>query len=353
MIRFWPSLQLIAHVRIAKGVLRILEFKNVLPDFLLHNASDNLQNMHQILSSLILPKVLENRTMGIIEALCKEIESWCYCHCLFLIGVNLDYWDRIQWYSHGNINRLETVRAFIQDENINSRERFNLACAYYLDVDVRNLWEKMSLGCKNYFIIQNTEYRRSIYWLFPVLSGIPLDWSQISETIEFDDFSVYDSRNFFYRNNCGLFQIFPKLKNAEARFRSILNCMLSNQLNPFDLYLCLFRMEDRELYELFNRLFFLQRLVIFRYFLSWPLQGFFLDILERFGSKTSKMFYLELFNFILRDKFKTEWFDHDYVDLVKEMWTSISPKIKSEIEKDTIFPYLKQVLDNDGRLPIP
>ncbi|GFS67996.1 uncharacterized protein NPIL_193551 [Nephila pilipes] len=78
MNRFWPSLKLIAQVRIARGILCNLEFDNIFPNFLRGDELIDLQYMHQILSSLYLPNNLENRTMGIIEALGKPYltRSW-------------------------------------------------------------------------------------------------------------------------------------------------------------------------------------------------------------------------------------------------------------------------------------
>ncbi|GFT59369.1 uncharacterized protein NPIL_132431 [Nephila pilipes] len=353
-IRFWPSLQQIAHVRIARGILRNFEFTHVSPDSLFEDELIDLQYMNRILSSLGLPNVLKSRTMGIIEALSKEIKIWCDGHCLFLIGVNLDYWDRIQWYSHGNINRLETVRAFIQDENINITQRFNLACTYYLEDDVRTMWENMSADYKTYFIIQYFGYRRSRFWLYPVLFlTSPLDWSPISDIIRLENVSVQDSRHFFYASHLGLLQVFPKLENAEARFRSILYFIRARKLHPFDLYSCFSKMEERELDRMFNRLSTEEGLVAFISFLRWPLQGVFLDIFKRFGSRIPGDFFLKLFKYILRTKFKTDWFDHDYVDLLKEMWISISAEIQSQIERDTVFPYLKQLLEHDGQQHVP
>ncbi|GFS68001.1 uncharacterized protein NPIL_193571 [Nephila pilipes] len=353
IIRFWPSLQQIAQVRIARGILSNFEFTNVIPDSLFEDELIVLQYMHRILSSLDLPNVLKNRTMGIIEALSKEIKIWCAGHCVFLIDANLDYWDRIQWYSHGNINRLETARAFIQDENINIRERFNLACAYYLE-DVRTMWENMSTLYRKYFIARCISYRRSRLWLFPVvLQNSPLDWSRISDIIRLETVSIYDSRHFFFKSDLGLLQVFPKLENAEARFRSILYFIRVRKLHAFDLYLCFSKMEEWELDHMFNRLSTEERLIAFISFLRWPLQGLFFDILKRFGNFISGDLFLGLFKYILRKKFKTDWFDHYYVDLLKDMWTSISAEIQSQIQQDAIFPYLKEVLDNDGKQPIP
>ncbi|GFU03302.1 uncharacterized protein NPIL_237771 [Nephila pilipes] len=345
--RFWPFLQLMAQVGVAKGILRNFEFRNVLPDFLCEDGFTDLLSLHQILSSLHLPHDIKNCTMGIIEALGKEISNWCYCHCVFFIDADLDYWHRIQWYSHGTINRLETARAFIRDENISIGHRFNLACAYYLEADVRTLFQNMSLSYRKYFSVRKVEYRSRMFWLDALQTNTSFNWLEISLAVLTDNFSIHNSCNFFHKNCLGLLHAFPKLVNTKARIRSILSSLGSKELHAFDLYLCLSKMEDRHLDNLFDRLSTEQQISVCMSFLHWPLQGLFLDVLELIRRNLTEDFYLELFGIILYENFNTKWFDYDYVDLVKQIWSSLSDYIKSRIGQNRIFPCLKQVLNHD------
>ncbi|GFS68005.1 uncharacterized protein NPIL_193581 [Nephila pilipes] len=349
--RFWPSLQLLTQVRVSKRLSRNFEFRNVLPDFLSEDGFTDLLSLHQILSSLHLPYEITNRIMGIIEALGKEISNWCYCHCVFFIDADLDYWDRIQWYSHGNINCLETARAFIREENINIGQRFNLACAYYLEADVRTLFQNMSASYRKYFSMMKYQFKSRSFWLDALQTSTSLNWSEISLAVVFDDFSFHDFGSVFHRNCLGLLELFPKLVHPEARLRSILNSLGSGELHAFDLYLCLSKTEDPHLNNFFTRLSTEQLLNICLSFLHWPLQSLFLDILGHFGRNMSVEFYLGLFKILLYEKFNAEWFDYDYVYLVKQIWSSLSHYIKSEIERDAIFPILKQVLNLDRQKP--
>ncbi|GFT72737.1 uncharacterized protein NPIL_347521 [Nephila pilipes] len=345
-MRFWPSLQLIAHVRIARGLLRNFEFNYIFPDFLFESGSIAFQYMHETVSSLHLQNDLENRTLGVLEALGKEMVRWCSCHCVFLMDASPDYWNRIQWYSHGIINKLETARAFIRDGNISIGQRFNLACAYYLEADVRTLFENMSSGYRQYFLTRRLECRSRTFWLDALRTCTPLNWSQICHAVHFDSFSVHDTRNFFHRNFLGLLQLFPNLENPEARFRSIIIFLESEELHPFELYLCLSKTEDYQLDNMFNRLSMEQRLIVCKSFLHLPLQGLFLDILERLSKNMPAIFYLELFLFILYKNFERNLFDYDYVDLMKNIWASIPNHAKTEIERNAIYVHLRHILPN-------
>ncbi|GFT34286.1 uncharacterized protein NPIL_311341 [Nephila pilipes] len=314
IIRKWLPLQRLAQVRIARGILCNSEFKNVFPDFLRGQALVDTQYKYRILSSLDLPNVLKKPTMGIIQALGIEIANWCLWHKVFLIDATLDYWNRIQWYSHGTINRLETARALIRDENISIGQRFNLACAYYLESDVRTLWKDMSLEYRHCFVTRKYEYKSRTFW-----------------------------------NDLGLLQLLPNLENPETRFRSILISIGNEAFHPFDLYLCLSQLEDHQLDNLFDLLSTEQCVSVCRSFLHWPLQGLFLEIFERLRTNMSTLFYIKLFVFFLCEKCNTKWSDYDYEDLVKRIWSSLPHDTKSFTRRSGIFPFLKKVLDNEGQ----
>ncbi|GFT36067.1 uncharacterized protein NPIL_632411 [Nephila pilipes] len=158
-IRFWPSLQLIAQIKIALGILSNLEFENNFADFMRGVGLIDLQYMHQLLSLLNLETVLKNRTMGIIEVLVKDIANWCSCHRPFLIEGNLDYWNILQWYSHGTINRLETARALIKDKNIKIEHRFDLACLLYGKMCTVSV-EKYVSGYRHFYINKTSTINR-------------------------------------------------------------------------------------------------------------------------------------------------------------------------------------------------
>ncbi|GFT60619.1 uncharacterized protein NPIL_405651 [Nephila pilipes] len=337
-IRFWPSLQLIANVKIALVILR-----NFCTYIFSEEGCIELQCMNQILSSLHLPNVMKKRTKGVIRALCNEVENWWDCHEEYLLEADRDYWNRIRWYSHGTINKFETARAFIADENINIRQRFYLAYAYYLEEDAWILWEKMT--DYDVFILKYYLTSRNVRpWLHSILLRVPLNWSIISQAALSENFHEFDSCDLFYTNPLGLSHAFPKLENPEARFQSISLTIKSEKIHRFDLFLCLTQMDDSELDCAFHRLMEKEKYAVILSFLYWPLQCIFKDIIERFRNNLSHSFYIELFTFILREKLESGCLDHDYVDLVKELWGPIPSNFKSKIKGNQIFQHLKPIL---------
>ncbi|GFT36065.1 uncharacterized protein NPIL_632401 [Nephila pilipes] len=146
----------------------------------------------------------------------------------------------------------------------------------------------------------------------------------------------------------GVFQLILKLKNPNDRFMRIIDSIGKRELHPFDFYLSLSQMEDQQLDLMFSGLLMDERLCVCESFLHWPLQVLFLDILAKLSRNMSEVFYRQLFYIILYEKFNTGWFDYNYVDLVKQIWSSLSDYNKSKIKEDRIFLYLKKVLDYDG-----
>ncbi|GFU09597.1 uncharacterized protein NPIL_590691 [Nephila pilipes] len=345
--RFWPSLQLTAHVKIALGILQNIEFTEVLSDFRFENVVRKLQNVHENLSSLSLPGVMKKRTVCIVGALVKETKKWYNCHKIFFLGENLDFWNRIRWHSHGTINRYETARSLVQDENMDIKRRFYLASEYYLEENAQNLWRGMNEECRTDIISDCCTRIRSL-WLEAVLSRNPLDWLQISDIIQNDHFPV-ENRNFILDNPLGFLRVYRRMPTPSARYKSLLHAISSRKLHQYDLYVCLFEMEDHELETFFNRFSTNMRVIVLKTFLHWPFQKLFLIVLERFRSQLWNISYLDLFKFILLFRFETEWLDYDYVALVKEMWAHIPSNVQSELKPDAIFPYLNHILENDGQ----
>ncbi|GFV39953.1 uncharacterized protein TNCV_435681 [Trichonephila clavipes] len=145
-IIFFPSLQLLATVRIALRFLHEFHFHVVRADF--KGVTGDMErfyneNMHHRVRLIHLPNPIRRNIAGIVQAMATEVAKWYDSHRDLLPPTNKDYEKRICWYSHGTIDYFGTARAFLQDENLNRRQRFVLSCKYYLK-DVEALWEDMS-----------------------------------------------------------------------------------------------------------------------------------------------------------------------------------------------------------------
>ncbi|GFW90714.1 uncharacterized protein TNCV_2417111 [Trichonephila clavipes] len=343
--RFWPSLELVAQVKFALGILCNFEFRTFHADFL--DADEHIEQqcytcIYQMLSTFCLPNKTRARIIDIIRILAAEIKIWCGCHKELLLVAELNYWNRIRWYSHGTIDYFETARTLFQDENLGLKHRFELGCKYYFESDVHMLWKNMSRDDR-VFLWKNIKMTNCMrFWMHALRTDGTLDWSQISLDAS-TGYLIrrYSARSFFFGNYLGLLYYFRKLENPEARFQYLSLAILSRSIKPFYLYLCLILMEDCELDSMFIRLTDFQRYILFESFLRWPLQDMFSDIIQRFQNNVSSFVYLELFKFILCEKIEREWLDIEYISLVKNLWTSLPENIKSVVEQDCFYPCLK------------
>ncbi|GFY46099.1 uncharacterized protein TNIN_3461 [Trichonephila inaurata madagascariensis] len=321
-IRFFPSLQQLAEVRIALRFLYEFQFRIVLTDF-------------------------QGVIGGIIRAMGTEVAKWYDCHKDLLPPANNDYGKKICWYSHGAIDYFATARAFLQDDNLNRRQRFILSCKYYLEYNVETLWEDVS-DDDLMFIMRNIRF-----WMDVLQWSTALDWTQITYEAETGNCYRTNYPSNFLRNCLWLPYYFSRLRSVKARFRCLYLAIENYSIRPFYLYLCLAQIQDYEIDDMFNRFPEKYRCRVFESFLYWPLQGIFLSIIERFRSRISNEIYLYLFKFILCERFKRTVLDYQYVSLVKQLWAPLSEETKSFVRKDRLFIFISYILGSADKDPIP
>ncbi|GFY47127.1 uncharacterized protein TNIN_474021 [Trichonephila inaurata madagascariensis] len=356
-IRFFPSLQLLATVRIALRFIHEFHFHIVRTDF--KGVTGDRERFYNVsirhkVRLIHLPNLIRKNISGIVRAMATEVAKWYDSHRDLLPPASIDNWKRICWYSHGTIDYFATARAFLQDENLNRRQRFVLSCKYYLEDDVEALWEDMSED-DLMFIKRHTEWTSDLrFWMDALQSNTTLDWTQITHEAETGNYyrTNYPS-NFFCGNYLGLPYYFPRLRSVRARFRCLYLATGNYSIRPFYLYLCLAQMQDYEVDGMFKRFPEKHRYQVIESFLYWPLQGIFLSIIERFRHRISNEIYLDLFKFILCERFERELLDHQYVSLVKQLWAPLSEETRSFVRKDRLYPCIAYIINSSDQDPIP
>ncbi|GFU74144.1 uncharacterized protein TNCV_1642681 [Trichonephila clavipes] len=356
-IRFFPSLQLLAEVRIALRFLYELQFHIVRTDFKgVIGGMERFysERVYQRVRLIHLPNPIRKRIAGIIRAMATEVAKWYDCHRNLLPPAKNDYGKRICWYSHGAIDYFTTARAFLQDGNLNRRQRFVLSCKYYLEDVVETLWEDMSED-DLMFITRKTGLTSDLrFWMDALQSGTALDWTQITHEAETGNhYRTNYPSNFFSGNYLGLPYYFSRLRSVNARFRCLYLAIENYSIRPFYLYLCLAQIQDYEVDDMFNRFPEKHRCRVIESFLYWPLQGILLSIIERFRSRISNEIYLHLFEFILYERFERTVLDYQYVSLVKQLWAPLSEETKSFVRKDRLFPCITYILNSADQDLIP
>ncbi|GFY67016.1 uncharacterized protein TNIN_250751 [Trichonephila inaurata madagascariensis] len=264
-----------------------------------------------------------------------EIKRWYDSHRCIVRDDNLDLQNKLNWFSFGIIDRLQTARNFIQDENMNIRERFHLACVYYFEDDVQMFWRNMSTADRFYARRRLPRTRSLELWLQSLHRNLPLNWEEIS---------VNERPHFFRSNALGMRRYFANLRGTEMRYRCIYFALETGNAHHFDLYSCLRLLHIGELNAMFNRLPKAKFYELFQIFLQWPFQIIFLDVVNDFHQHINEVVFRGLVIFILYDKLEMGWKDYPYVNLFQCFWNLLSAKFEKCVMNDKLHVLVKYVL---------
>ncbi|GBO07297.1 hypothetical protein AVEN_271492-1 [Araneus ventricosus] len=88
-----------------------------------------------------IPELLRKKVLEAAEGLIHTVRYWKVCNATFF---NLKRGEFvIHWRSDGTIDTVKTVQQLVLDESINIRKRFEIACKYGLERNIRILWAEM------------------------------------------------------------------------------------------------------------------------------------------------------------------------------------------------------------------
>ncbi|GFY63661.1 uncharacterized protein TNIN_314901 [Trichonephila inaurata madagascariensis] len=251
-IKFWPSLELIAHARIAQGILYTFDLE-VLKYTLLSTLY--IRPISKKISEIVLPTYcatflrltaarrnpedsiivhlppkVQKQLRGIVIALGLEIKLWFQSHRFMGRDNNYNLRNNLIWFSFGVIDRLETARNFIHDEGWDIKKRLRLACKYCFKDDVQMLWRNMSPYYRFHIMINLPFTYNLMSWLDTLHRNIPQNWEEI----------LPDERSgLFLGNFVGIRSYFPKLRDTELRKQCIRFALEGGVVHQYDLYSCI------------------------------------------------------------------------------------------------------------------
>ncbi|GFU35304.1 uncharacterized protein NPIL_288781 [Nephila pilipes] len=344
-IYFWPTLELLAYARSARGILYTFDSETLLhhnynmdqikekvssiriPIYELSftRTTSDSTNSTKLQIHLPLPTNIQNRLVHIVSELGLGIKIW-FCSRMKRIlkyRINFDVRNVLSWRSIGIIDRFETARNLIRNENSQRRPRLYVACKYYFEEDAQRLYRKMSSNDQQ---VIRRKWERSVsmrHWYRALENRETLDWAQISRNIT--------NYEFFLRNYDGIPYYFTKLQGRDIRYNCIATCLGFKLLRPFDVYFCLHEFQADEINNVLMRLTKYQMLQVFDSFLHWPLQSVFLDVVNSFKARL----YEEIFHHLiarLLHKLGCGREDYEYANILKIFWEEL-PSYHSSFDK--------------------
>ncbi|GFT16856.1 uncharacterized protein NPIL_184911 [Nephila pilipes] len=345
-VRFWPSLQVITYSRVARGILYTSDFSEIINFRIGGSISDDyIRRIRNKVSTCEVPYFeanhlplsteIQEQLVGVVLALGREVRLWFLSH-LFLDVQDLYYevQNILSWHSIGVIDRFETARGLIRNENIDVSLRFDFACRYYSEADVQRLWTNMSEDDKNSVRCDRSISICTGYWLRALESRTALDWSDLSH-----------ASRMFIGNSMNIRYFFTTLPKRQIRYECLESGIYFRRINHPDLYYCLVEMNADELRYIFRRFKKDQLYKIFKCFLLWPFQTIFLSVMNCLVTYMDADIFRALIC-VLLDKVSEQWKDYEYVDILKRFWNELSSQHGKRVKEDkTLKQVMKYVLE--------
>ncbi|GBM24552.1 hypothetical protein AVEN_217129-1 [Araneus ventricosus] len=224
------------------------------------------------------------------------------------------------WRPDGTIDRIKTAEQLVLNENINIRERFDIACIYCLKESVQTLWEEMEASCETQNFEADCNFMTR-FWVRWMREGSGVPWLQAVK--ESPDLAL--ALQTAQPPRCSSF--FPLLGPKDRKiFLSSLKWAHYD-----DFRFCLYAATTEEEGKILKK----GALTLLSLYLDWPLQSWFLETAEKvwhFLDKSS--FYVSLmFIWSLYKERK----DFDYSKLFVDFWNNSPNNLREIVKKCPIM----------------
>ncbi|GFX59831.1 uncharacterized protein TNCV_4130741 [Trichonephila clavipes] len=273
------------------------------------------------ISSLPLPNSMKSKLMPLMRCICIEIDQWQKVHEDIFQFQSTDFQRYFCWNAHGKIDRVKTAKSLINQESICITERYHLARLYLFVSDVISLWEKLPLLLK----CQVPDDDNHKLWFQYITTKNDEILNQIFRNSMSNPYNLRACFSLLTQKDKALWLKFY---------------MRSKGVNHEDLCLCLSLLEKN------GQEFILKQYAseILQYYLVWPLQNQFLDILESLWPFISIENCIDILKFIIYERIMIGWKDFDYVRLLKEFWRQTPNNLKAILTSHMMYQTLLRII---------
>ncbi|GBN28321.1 hypothetical protein AVEN_270346-1 [Araneus ventricosus] len=322
-----PSSSLL-HSALLKVAFSLLSSKTDNTDIRNENSGASIKGLEEVLDVICnradedlhsIPGGLRRRAFAAVHGLHYAVEKWKGDHSQFLRYKDGGHF--FHWRSDGTIDSVKTAEHLVMDENINIRERFDLACLYSLEQSIQTLWTEMESSGES----ENFSSRVR-FWVRWLRDGSQVAWTQLVRE---------------YLDPPPIF---------ELRFSSLLPLLQSEERNELFFYLrfatdddfryCLYLITQKEEVQIME----MYAARVLRLHLNWPLQSLFLETAEKVWKYIDdEDFNSLLYRILYLKKFAK---DYDYGELFEDFWNMSPTHLKESVKGD---PNLREVIDKNKK----
>ncbi|XP_055939544.1 uncharacterized protein LOC129969143 [Argiope bruennichi] len=288
------------------------------------------KEMHQYLPTSLARKVARS-----LRAIHSEVKDWIEDHEVFLRSVNEDYKSILIWKSEGTIDRPRTAEEWVRGGTMDIHKCFLLACTYFLESDILNLWAKMKVHDKRKLFTENANLAVR-FWTDWIREGaIPSTWFQIAnESLDTENIWPND-----YRIRVSAFFDRIDWLVSSDYFE---NCHVVDKIHRDDLRSCINRIEWR---KQISAIHFERK--VYSTYLDWPLQNVFpklIDEIRYIPYVLNEHTVRWIITYILK-KIQAGWKDADYFKILREFWDCVRFSVKEVIKEAKIYKPLMIALN--------
>ncbi|GFY65970.1 uncharacterized protein TNIN_150031 [Trichonephila inaurata madagascariensis] len=280
------------------------------------------------ISNLSLPDSMKRKLTPLIRSLSLEIDKWNSDHSDILIRMTMDFQRYFCWKSEGIIDRERTAKSLLDSGTLSLRERFNLACHYWLLRDITSLWRYLSAADRyNISICSKNTIQQAWFEALRNASSIPL-----SRLARLSMPGHLNLRSYFH------------LLSRNEKVRWLKTFIRFRLIEYDDVYFCLSKVTPTDRQYVF-RTFSSQFL---EYFLEFPLQDDFLRVSSCMWPFMSPADYIHILNIIIYQRIIIGWEDFNYVQLLKEFWDQSPLNFKEGIQEESIYQTVLSIIRSEG-----
>lgn len=295
-----------------------------------------------------LPNGLKSKLLVIIKPIGFEILTWMDFH-VRCCGSGFVHPGEFCWSSAGTIDRKATAQMLLQNQTLDVKIRYALACIYCLQDDIPLLWQELD---ESYRYFATNEKRKSFlvkYWSLQMSRKVISDSSSPHVSFVGDTFRNAFTFGDVFGNKTAIKYILQHFSNEErdGKLTSALEDIL---LNCSYRSSCFTEMLD-SLFFIFTKMKRDQQIdicskdvhgslvssFILEYFLNWPMQQLFILVAQSMKNLLRDTEYLEILSNILH-KMK-DWEDYNYEELYILFWEQVPSEYRNWLSREILEHY--------------
>ncbi|GFU03158.1 uncharacterized protein NPIL_478941 [Nephila pilipes] len=277
----------------------------------------------QIMSSLPIPEVLQEKILHVIQPMYCEFQRWRHKY-IAIFRVDFGQLNNICWNFLGAIDYMETAKILVRSEDFTFPQLFPVACTHWLADDLKRMWRAASKSDKVTLKWNvETQYNYGVHFELEIGMKQWIHWLEDGAD-QGSLFSYVGSLIYLSRFIPPPIEIFQNLLPAVAKSlrRKILSVHFDSSVGRD-----FFSKMDADLRMEFFKEDPYSALAMF---LRWPLQTEFLELASHLYPFLNGNTFTELLHNIISDECAPYVSNFDYKNLLKSFWSQSPDALKRQ-----------------------